>query len=257
MKKKVGKKKSIGKKIIKKKGFGQHKTGGTKMVVCRTIGGFPDRYYAKLRCCVTAPIATFSFAASGTASLSFKLNSLVNPLGSAGTVTGFQNFLGPPTGVGDRQAIYTQYCIRAMSIKVRVSTEATSTNNVLPKLAICPLPRTISTSSTTTAFDLAEMPRAVSKDLNPNISQGGFATQYPLKTYYNMHDIYGLTKGSDIRLNDLWFGTYSTGPSDTRYGTIAISTDSLNTTDATLAFRVDAELTYWCEFFDRNLQFIS
>lgn len=240
------------KKRYAKKRFNKKRSKFTKSLSCKTIGGFPDRYYAKLRC-ATSHNATF---VSTPFSLSFKLNSLLTPIGGSGICTGWQNFLGAPSSTAVRQAIYCNYIVHGVTAKVWAITEVQSTNNYAPRLTVVPLPRTIS-SSTVNAFNLAEMPRARSRVLNANVTADALAVK-PMKIYYNMHDVIGIKRRSDIHLLDsLSDGTITTDPTDTRYAVIQISPDDGSGTDSTLAMKLDVELTYYVEFFNRNLQFIS
>lgn len=244
---KRAKRASARKKFSKKKGV-------SRSLTVKTIGGFPDRYNAKLECNVTY-ISTF--VSTGNSYGILKLNSLYQPIAGGGIYTGLQNFLGVPSSSAARQAIYTSYVVRGVSVKVSTSTEVASTGNMLPKLTIAYLPKTI-TSTTLTAHDLAEQPRAKSRNVNPNIAADDVAI-YPLKQYWNMHDILGLRRSSDIHtMADFCFdtaGTISADPTDTRYAVVALSTTSGPATDATLAIAVSVTMVAYVEFYNRNLQF--
>lgn len=242
------------KRAVRRKRYGRKRA--TRSLTVKTIGGFPDRYNAKLECNVTY-ISTF--VGTGSSYGILKLNSLYQPIAGGGIYTGFQNFMGLPSSTAARQAIYTSYVVRGVSIRVSTSTEVASTGNVIPKLCIAYLPKSV-TSTTLSSFELAEQPRSKSRNVNPNVAADDVAI-YPLKQYYNMHDILGIRRSTDIHTMDNFVfdassgGTLNADPTDTRYGVVCLSTTSGPATDATLAIAVSITMVAYVEFYNRNLQF--
>lgn len=238
----------------KRRRYNNRKAGQSKALICRTLGGFPDKYFAKFKCTYSY---SSTFAASAFQRTYFKLNSPLAPISSQ-ACSGLGSLIGNVSTAGTNVPPYVNGLVRACRIVVGNTTEVSSTANISPIITICPLPVN-QTTYTGNAYALSESPHAKSRFLNSNVSANsmGLSKDNRIVCFWNMHDIYGINRKSDLRMLENNVFNYVTDPTNLYYGVIGMVTDAGANTDATLAIAVTVELTYWVELFNRNNALLS
>lgn len=242
----------------KRKRFYSKKFKGARSLICRTIGGYPDRYLTPLRASYQRVYSFSEAAGGGLATLDFAINSLIDPIfvngSSAGQIVGnIARWLGQSNMTGNTlRGSYISYIVHACKIKCTLTVSQSSTAALIPYAGLLEVPRGQTRFSTDVPQGIPEQPGVKSLHFNNYATGPNTVPSTVLKGYYNLKRIKGVKGSTDIHtLEDELRGTYNSAPADTRYVSLCMFTDTAGGADATLKIAVAADVVFYVEFFDR------
>jgi len=243
-------KKAYKKRFVKRKAkrtfVKKKRAPGRRTVLCREIGGFPDRYFAKFRFATTV---SHQFGAVQEVEFNIKANSVRLPDGS-GAVSGVGSLLGAAAAASTQKSPYTQFIVHGMKMTLIPQITVGATTGLFYTLSTMPLP--VGQTSYTGAYtNIWENPDAKQITSNGSLTGDSFSRK-SLTMYTSNKSRLGLKGDSD--LTNL---TGNSGADPTWLYYININGAISNATDATFTVLIRVECEYYVEFFLRNTSYVS
>lgn len=235
-----------------KKKFRRHTSAMPSRLITKVIGGFPDRYFAKLR--VTN---SFNLPTSISAYVAFKGNSPSTVCGpnvnnggwNSNVPSGLTYFLGNSTD-NPSVAPYTYGRVWSSSIKF-IFVPTSGTGPTAYRAFVFPAVNDSANSIGASSLAIiAEQPMVRERFVNSNNTGRGLT----IKHFASSRRMYGFKNKGAIEASTANYGfNYNSAPAYPWYWNFYVFGD--NSTN--IAGTVFWEMTYYCEFFQRNLLFSS
>jgi len=219
-------------------GGSQYRVRGTTQAIIRSPAVRPDRYFCVFK---KAVHGTMSTAAAGAfANSTLKLNSLNDPLGSAGS--------GAPTGSSfllgaQGSAIYAEYRVHAARVKLEFTViTQTTTSSAAAAVGINP---SLSGTAPTSVDQMSTSPRGLSKV----VEHGNGPVKFDL--FYKIGALAGRGP-QDVATNPEFAADYNQDPS----WLLVLNIGRIDLNAATqLVLGVKIEIIQYAELFAPNLSF--
>lgn len=223
-------------------------------IVTRQMGGFPDRYFCRVKCAnnetqVTATLAAYwSWIGNGVA-----VGAGPSKQGSSyenNYCAGVSYLLG---NAGDKPALAPYILCRVWASSIKISYTPTSSGPATVSMVVFPGindARNIGSGATSAAFGVTSEQAYAKTRSGP-----GNQTSKPMviKSFMSTRKIYGYHKAA-IEGNPNFYHSYNTNPNSLWFWNMYIYGDGTTTP---LSGNVTFEIIYYCEFFARSNQFAS
>lgn len=220
----------------------------SRTLICKTPGGFPDHYFAKIMCNTVG--TSGSFAALANVATVIKLNSALTPFGGSTVASGLSFLLGSKNDAGTSTAPYSNYIVHACSLEIDpIVTNPTANSANLPLIVVAALAKGDTTFSGQ-LNTLLEMPYSKYRTLSASSNQP-FNVSNKLKMHFPIRAIAGIPKKQSLRGIEQLQGDYTNDPTDAYNAVLVLGTGTSNF-DAGLVISYRVKATYYCEFYNRN-----